>query len=558
MGIYLIPLCVIVAILVIAFLFASLQQVKHKTRYIVLYVIAIVMLFAVIPINEYLIKFTQISSEENLLILIFDIAVGYFCMYIAGLLKFNLLKQKNQALENALTEKQQKNVDALLKHQNEKQKTLLKGELEWLTEKIKVFTEEEQKNAVADMGDPVEVGISLDRIHKPKIAWRLLVIVGILSLLGILIQQSILRQPGYQELETWRQEVYRYTTEGFVSCIVIGFLLMCVIYFLDYTLIAKYSRFIGGAILILGGLRVAGFGGLDVNGIGNWIGFGRLRVAVTSLMMFYVPIYGAILYKYRDGGVSALCRAILWLILPVFITSRIPSLGVAVIMMVSMLIELTVAVWKGWFQLPVKKTIIGVWLFFAAVPAILLTVKYAFHMLETYQEARIRSYLSHSGDANYMTATLHKFNENILLWGNSGKDVVGGLPEFNQDYIFSYILNSYGLLAGIFVAAILAALVLFMFGAAARQKNELGMVMGFGCGMIILLNISLNFAGMLGWIPLTSTFLPFLSVGRNNILLCYALVGIILSIYRYKDVYPKKFKASQVSLQKTITLKLDM
>ena len=40
--------------------------------------------------------------------------------------------------------KQQKNVDALLKHQNEKQKTLLKGELEWLTEKIKVFTEEEQ------------------------------------------------------------------------------------------------------------------------------------------------------------------------------------------------------------------------------------------------------------------------------------------------------------------------------------------------------------------------------------------------------------------------------
>ena len=163
-------------------------------------------------------------------------------------------------------------------------------------------SEEAEKNAVTDMGDPVEVGISLDRIHKPKIAWKLLVIVGILSLLGILIQQSILRQPGYQELETWRQEVYRYTTEGFGSAVAIGFLLMCVIYFLDYTVIAKYSRFIGGAILILGGLRVAGFGGLDVNGIGNWIGFGRLRVAVTSLMMFYVPIYGAIVYNYRRCG----------------------------------------------------------------------------------------------------------------------------------------------------------------------------------------------------------------------------------------------------------------
>ena len=134
--------------------------------------------------------------------------------------------------------------------------------------------EEAEKNAVTDMGDPVEVGISLDRIHKPKIAWKLLVIVGILSLLGLLLQQSILRQPGYQELEIGMQERYRYAAEGFGSAVAIGFFLMCMIYFLDYTVIAKYSRFIGGAILILGGLRVAGFGGLDVDGIGNWIGFG--------------------------------------------------------------------------------------------------------------------------------------------------------------------------------------------------------------------------------------------------------------------------------------------
>ena len=418
--------------------------------------------------------------------------------------------------------------------------------------------EEAEKNAVTDMGDPVEVGISLDRIHKPKIAWKLLVIVGILSLLGILIQQSILRQPGYQELEIGMQERYRYAAEGFGTAVVIGLLLMCVIYFLDYTVIAKYSRLIGGAILILGALRVAGFGGLDFDGIGNWIGFGRLRVAVTSLMMFYVPIYGAILYKYRNGGVFALCKALLWLILPVFITFRIPSLGVAVIMMISMLMELTVAIWKGWFQLPVKKTIIGLGLFLAGLPVLLLAAMYAFHMLAVYQEARIRSYLTSSGDAYYMTSMLHKFNENISFWGNSGNNVLEGLPEFNKDYVFSYILNSYGKLAGIVVIVLLAALVVFMFGTSVRQKNELGMVMGFGCGMIILLNISLNLAGIFGLVPLTTTFLPFLSVGRNNILLCYALVGIILSIYRYKDVYPKKFKASQVSLQKTITLNLNM
>lgn len=140
-----IPLCAIIAVLIIAFLFASLPQVSHKTRYRVLYAIAIIMLLAVIPISEYMAGDTQNSSNNYLLVLIFDIAVGYFCMYVAALLKFNVLKRKNQALENALTEKQQENVAILLEHQNEKQQALQQRELEWLAGKIKMFTEEEQE-----------------------------------------------------------------------------------------------------------------------------------------------------------------------------------------------------------------------------------------------------------------------------------------------------------------------------------------------------------------------------------------------------------------------------
>ena len=144
-----IPLCAIIAVLIIAFLFASLPQVSHKPQHRVLYAIAFIMLLAVIPISEYMASDTQNSSNNYLLVLIFDIAVGYFCMYIAALLKFNVLKRKNQALENALAEKQQENVAILLEHQNEKQQALQQRELEWLTEKIKVFTEEEQKAILA-------------------------------------------------------------------------------------------------------------------------------------------------------------------------------------------------------------------------------------------------------------------------------------------------------------------------------------------------------------------------------------------------------------------------
>ena len=144
-----IPLCAIIAVLIIAFLFASLPQVSLKTRYRVLYAIAIIMLFAVIPISGYMVGDTKNSISSYLLVLIFDVAVGYFCMYIAALLKFNGLKQKNQALENALTEKQQENVATLLEHQNEKQQALQQKELEWLADKIKMFNEEEQKAILA-------------------------------------------------------------------------------------------------------------------------------------------------------------------------------------------------------------------------------------------------------------------------------------------------------------------------------------------------------------------------------------------------------------------------
>ena len=68
-------------------------------------------------------------------VLIFAIAVGYFCVAVADMEKYNIVKRKNQKLEEALTTKEQEKVSILLEQQNEKQKALLQGKLEWLTEK---------------------------------------------------------------------------------------------------------------------------------------------------------------------------------------------------------------------------------------------------------------------------------------------------------------------------------------------------------------------------------------------------------------------------------------
>lgn len=408
---------------------------------------------------------------------------------------------------------------------------------------------EAEINAVADMGDPVEAGISLDKVHKPQVAWKLIVIVGILSLLGIFIQQSISYH--IAEISSDIPEYYALSGTRFVTSVILGFAVMCMIYFLDYTTIAKYSKFIGAFIITVGILSVLGFLGR----FGHEKYF-MVRLLTTAFMMFYVPTYGAILYKYREGGWASLLKALVWLVIPVIIMFRMPNLVGTTILMVSMLIQLSTAIIKGWFKVPVKRTVAIIWTAFGILPIILLFSMYALHMLAAYQEARIRAWLFATGDASYMSNILRSLCTDIAFIGNSGKDVVGTLPDFNSDYIFSYILNSYGSIAGILIVAALAVLILYIFSVCLKQKNELGLVMGFGCGMVILLNTVINLLGTVGVIPPAASFLPFLSAGRGNIVLCYALVGIIMSIYRYKDVYPKHVKVPGKTFQMKFTIGL--
>jgi len=415
--------------------------------------------------------------------------------------------------------------------------------------------EEAEKNAVADMGDPVAVGISLDKIHKPKVNWKLLAMAGILSILGILVQQSLCYHYRHYELPDYLQAMIQPTMTGFVGSVVLGFFVMCCIYFVDYTTIAKYSKVIGLSIIVLGIL--SNFG-VVTNGVRYYIGFGMFRISVVSLLMFYIPIYGAILYKYRNGGRGSLFISLVWLVVPVGIAFRLPNIVASAVLMISMLIQLTVAIKKGWYRVPVKKTIGILWGVFAVLPIVSLFAMYSMHLLAAYQEARIQAFLTQSGDAFYLTDVLRTFSDNIVLFGNSGNDVIGMIPDISSDYIFSYIINSYGSMAGILVVGILTVLVGFVFSAVLKQKNEMGMVMGIGCGMVLILNIILNLFGSLGWIPPASSFLPFFSVGKSNMVLCYALVGLVMSIYRYKEVYPRHVKMTQIEFEKKFTIKISL
>ncbi len=390
-----------------------------------------------------------------------------------------------------------------------------------------------EKEAVKDMGDPVEAGLSLDRIHKPQIAWKLLFIITVISVIGILIHMAI--------------DLY-VTGDGtamaprYAFHVITGIVVMMILYFLDYTLLARFSKIIA-AILIAMCFSTLLFGNM-INGMRYFISsglFGGFRIPAQALMLLYIPIYGGILYKYRGAGYSGLVKALLWMIFPTALVLYLPSVMTAGLMLVSMLVMLTIAVQKGWFHVQKKLSICTIWSIFTIIPAAFVRILYWQQRFAPYQIERLQTMFSSSGE-NYMQLMLQNFLSSSHFVGNSGMNIAGTLPEFNSDYILTCLASMYGILPAILLCCILAALVVGIFNTAIRQKNQLGMLMGCGCGMVFLMSLVINILENAGVFPPTMTFLPFVSSGGSYIIACYGLLGIVLSVYRYKNVYPAHVK----------------
>ncbi len=390
---------------------------------------------------------------------------------------------------------------------------------------------EAEVSAVRDMGSPVETGIALDRIHRPQAAWGMIALMAVISMAGSLVHLMISRQV------LGNAEEITAGSSAFALYSAVGFFLMVLVYHMDYSVIARFSKIIMASLIIVGLYGLVG--GSTMHGVIRYVWILGFRVSLFPMMILCVPLYGAVIYKYYGMGYGGVVKSILWMFVPVLVTFKLPSRLLAIIMLVSMSAVLTVAVVKDWFQVAKKKVIVGLWSIVFVLPVASLTIAYFFGLLKDFQTERLRAFLTNLGAPNYVTAKLRSILEDIHFVGNSGREwmTIESLPGFNSDFVFSYMLYTYGVLVGGVICCLMAALVVKVFAISFRQKNQLGMSMGCGCGMILLLNILLNIGECLGLFPVTETFLPFFSAGGGNLIVCYVLMGMILSIYRYKNVH---------------------
>lgn len=369
---------------------------------------------------------------------------------------------------------------------------------------------EAEKAAVCDMGDPVTTGISLDQIHRPKMARQIIVLMAVIMFAGVLIH--------------WMMGAP-------VACMqtISGFCLMFFICHLDYTRIAAIAKVIAAGIIMVG--IYALFFGVRFGG-NIWVAsLLWLRISMFSFLMLYVPVYGAILYSYYGEGYKGLVKAALWAVPPLFIALMMSSLTLFLILSVCMISLLVLAVVKKWFQVKQKGVVIGAAILVLAITGILQIAN------APYQMDRIRNFLAGDVESNYVTKVLKNCFTGSILIGKGVEELKTTLPDYNNSFILAYLTGTYGYIICTAVCAVLVLLIVAIFSIVFRQKNQLGMMMGFGSGMILFTNIAINLLENFGILPTSQTFLPFFSKGGSCMYVCYILMGVILSVYRYKDVY---------------------
>ncbi|MBQ6588088.1 MAG: FtsW/RodA/SpoVE family cell cycle protein [Butyrivibrio sp.] len=390
-----------------------------------------------------------------------------------------------------------------------------------------------EKAAVADMGDPVEAGISMDRVHRPRLAWNVVAIAVLIGIISSVIHELVAIDAGLADEST-----SVIGSHVFYAKVLLGLVAMIAVYIIDYTVIAKYAKIIALGMLGILILTKIGVLGVRYNGQYVYIAIKPFYILASTFMLLYIPLYGAIIYKYRSGGVGAFLRALMWMIIPALFVLRWPRAMTAFAMIMAMAVQLSIAVAKGWFKIPKKLTICSLWATITVIPVGLIAVLYNFRLMSDYKMARIRAIWDMDMDQSYVTKTARSFND-VNFVGDTGKKVLGYLPNTNSDFLLTYLANKYGALVVVMIVATVAAIIITGCIAAAKSKNQLGLVMGVGCMNVLLVYMLVNLFENMGAIPYTGSFMPFFSAGGSNIVLAYIFLGIILSIYKYKDAYPQ-------------------
>jgi cell division protein FtsW len=162
----------------------------------------------------------------------------------------------------------------------------------------------------------------------------------------------------------------------------------------------------------------------------------------------------------------------------------------------------------------------------------------AFTFSSPVRMARVLSFLNPSADPH---GSSFQLSQSLVALGRGGWLGVGPgesvqkfsyLPKAHTDMIFAILGEEFGLIGAGLVILLFGIFAVACWRLARRCADPMGRYLLAGCGMLVTLQAVVNIGGVIGALPLTGVPLPFISYGRNSLIVMLLAVGLILSVAR--------------------------
>jgi cell division protein FtsW (lipid II flippase) len=367
-----------------------------------------------------------------------------------------------------------------------------------------------EETAIKHMGNPAELGKDFNTIHRPKIDWWLA------GLLLLTISLSFL------PLLMWNVNSSFYFTKMKLIITFLGLGLAFGVMLFDYRKLQKFQWTffaIGMLILVLLGFMSNQF----INGRPHFA-MGPLTIESTMAVPFL--FLGWSIFFSKEG--FRIWKAAMLFIGTAFLF--LMSVNLSIVLIYSIMVF--VMMWGSRMRLKMKMIVTGI--------SFVLLFSYAvlfFTTSQAYQQARLLAYLHPNRFADsggYMYLRLKETFSQAGWLGQFGKQEF--IPSGHTDFVFASITFQFGWLTGVFLFAVLALLMGRMMLVISKVKDSFGKMLILGGTAVFTVQFLYNVGMLLGFLPLTGISLPFISYGLMPTLLNSLIVGIVLSVYRRKDL----------------------
>lgn len=299
---------------------------------------------------------------------------------------------------------------------------------------------------------------------------------------------------------------------------------------LNYNIWKKYANKIFIVCLILLILVLIPGIGLVRGGARSWIGIGDFSIQPAEFMKIGFIIFTSKFLSNNDGIIKKNLYFYLYMLVVGLVFGLIllqPDFGTGAILVSAVVLMLFV----GGVQ--IKNIVFGLIAATIGITVMILIAPYRLERIESFLDP----WQDPLGSGFQIIQSLYAISPASLFGYGlfNSKQKYYYLPEPQNDFIFAIICEELGIIGGVIVIILFAVLIYIGYKLSKSCKDLFASYLAFGFTSLLMVQVFINIAVVIGLIPVTGVTLPFISYGGSSLVISMFMMGIIVNIMKNTD-----------------------